>query len=122
LTLTAFEQLVEQALRRIPRRFRERLRIVAIGVELHPPQPGLLGLYEGRPLPERSVSEPYAFPDRITIFMAPHLRLARDARHLRQIVEDTVWHEVAHYFGLNEAEVLRAERRRTLARRRGSDS
>ena len=51
-------------------------------------------------------------PDRITIFQGPHERLARNADHLREIVEDTVWHEVAHYFGMDEAQVRSAERRR----------
>jgi predicted Zn-dependent protease with MMP-like domain len=56
-------------------------------------------------------------PDRILIFQRPHERLARDARQLAELVEDTVWHEVAHYFGLDEAEVRRAERRRIRKRR-----
>src|ERR1019366_1374541 len=72
----------------------------------------LLGLYEGRPLTRRSVFEPYAMPDRITIFQGPHERLARGPEHLAKLVEDTVWHEGAHYFGLNEREVRAAERGR----------
>ena len=62
----------------------------------------LLGLYEGRPLTTRSVFEPFAMPDRITIFQGPHERLACSPEHLASLVEDTVWHEVAHYFGMNE--------------------
>jgi predicted Zn-dependent protease with MMP-like domain len=72
----------------------------------------LLGLYEGRPLPSRSVFEPFAMPDRIVIFQGPHERLAGSREHLVALVEETVWHEVAHYFGLSEAEVRAAERRR----------
>jgi predicted Zn-dependent protease with MMP-like domain len=119
----AFDRLVARACARIPARFRIRLVNVAILVE---PEPSpaqlarsgagrggtLLGLYEGRPLPQRSVFEPYAMPDRITIFQGPHERLAQSPAHLARMVEDTVWHEVAHYFGLNELEVRRAERRR----------
>jgi predicted Zn-dependent protease with MMP-like domain len=51
-------------------------------------------------------------PDRITIFQGPHERLASSPEHLARLVEDTVWHEVAHYFGLNELQVRAAERRR----------
>jgi predicted Zn-dependent protease with MMP-like domain len=40
--------------------------------------------------------------------------MARDRRHLQRMLEDTVWHEVAHYFGMDEARVRRAERRRRL--------
>jgi len=72
----------------------------------------LLGLYEGRPLTRRSVFEPFAMPDRITIFQGPHERLAQSPEHLAKMVEDTVWHEVAHYFGMNELQVRAAERRR----------
>ena len=49
-------------------------------------------------------------PDRITIFQGPHERMARDPAHLAKLVEDTVWHEVAHYFGMNELQVRAAER------------
>jgi len=118
-----FDRLVNEACARIPARFRRRLKNVAILVEAEPspaqlarggvPRGGtLLGLYEGRPLPTRSVWEPYAMPDRIFIFQGPHERLARSPEHLARLVEDTVWHEVAHYFGLNEREVRAAERRR----------
>ena len=72
----------------------------------------LFGLYEGRPLTERSVFDSFALPDRITIFQTPHERAARSPEHLAKLVEDTVWHEVAHYFGMNEAQVRSAERRR----------
>ena len=72
----------------------------------------LLGLYEGRPLTGRSVFEPFAMPDRITIFQGPHERLASSPEYLIRMVEDTVWHEVAHYFGMNELQVRTAERRR----------
>ena len=118
-----FDRLVAEACERIPARFRKRLKNVAMIVE---PEPSpaqlsrgrvargatLLGLYEGRPLTRRSVFEPFAMPDRITIFQGPHERLAHGPEHLAKLVQETVWHEVAHYFGLNEREVRAAERRR----------
>ncbi len=123
----AFDRLVAQAYARIPGRFRRRLKNVAILVEPEPspaqlrrggvPRQGtLLGLYEGRPLTLRSVFEPFAMPDRITIFQGPHERLARSPEHLSQLVEDTIWHEVGHYFGMSEAEVRAAERERRARR------
>lgn len=101
----------------IPRRFRGRLRNLVFVVEAEPREAGLLGLYEGRPQTERSVGEPYSTPDRITIYQGPHERAARNLAELRRLVEETIWHEVAHYFGLNEREVLLAERRRRRVRR-----
>jgi predicted Zn-dependent protease with MMP-like domain len=118
-----FDRLVAAAYARIPGRFRKRLKNVALLVEAEPSaaQLGrirggrgstLLGLYEGRPLTTRSVFEPFSMPDRITIFQGPHERLARSPAALRRMVEDTVWHEVAHYFGMNEEQVRASERRR----------
>ena len=120
-----FDRLVEEAYARIPARFRKRLKNVALIVEAEPapaqlargrvPRGGtLLGLYEGRPLTGRSVFEPFAWPDKITIFQGPHERLARGPEDLPQLVADTVWHEVAHYFGMDERQVRSAERRRRV--------
>src|SRR5215469_3352539 len=118
-----FDRLVADACARIAPRFRRRMKNLAIMVEPEPTaaqltrggvRPGctLLGLYEGRPLTQRSVFEPFAMPDRITIFQGPHERLATSPEHLARLVADTVWHEVAHYFGMNELQVRAAERRR----------
>jgi predicted Zn-dependent protease with MMP-like domain len=109
-----FELLVEDALRLIPWRFRRRMNNVAIVVENEPPRPGLLGLYQGRPLANRSVFEGFNMPDKITIFQGPHERLSRTREELEQMVADTVWHEIAHHFGMDEREVRRAERKRAL--------
>jgi predicted Zn-dependent protease with MMP-like domain len=107
-----FDRIVEEGLRLIPRRFRRRMQNVAIVVEREPPRPNLLGLYQGRPLASRSVFDSFAMPDKITIYQGPHERLARSPAELRQIVADTVWHEIAHHFGMDERQVRQAERRR----------
>lgn len=107
-----FDALVESALRRIPSKFRNRLDNVAIVVEREPREPGLLGLYQGRPLTERHAGESFQMPDRITIYQGPHERMARSRRRLEQVVEETLWHEIAHYFGMDEAQVRRSETRR----------
>jgi predicted Zn-dependent protease with MMP-like domain len=125
-----FDKLVQAAYGQIPSRFRKRLQNVAMLVEAEPSPAQLaeagvgqgstlLGLYQGRPLTQRSVFENFAMPDRITIFQGPHERLARGEAQLKQMVEDTVWHEVAHYFGLDERQVRAAERARSSFARRG---
>jgi predicted Zn-dependent protease with MMP-like domain len=108
-----FDAVVEDALRRIPARFRKRLDNVVMVVEPEPPRPGLLGLYRGHPLTKRGATDGFYLPDQITIYQGPHERMARDEEHLAQIVYETVWHEIAHYFGMNEAQVRAAERRRS---------
>lgn len=122
-----FDQIVERAFGNIPARFRSRMNNVAIVVEDEPgsnqllrrsvsPGATLLGLYEGRPLAQRSVFEPFHLPDRITIFQGPHERLARNRDDLERLVEQTLWHEIAHHFGMNEREVRAAERLRRMRR------
>ena len=108
-----FDRLVEDCLRRIPARFRRRMHNVAVVVEPEPPRPDLLGLYQGRPLTSRSVADGFAMPDRITIFQGPHERRSRTRAELEQMVYETVWHEIAHYFGMDEQRVRRAERARS---------
>ena len=114
MTPDEFDQLVSAAYARIPARFRKRMKNIAMVVESEPnPQQlarggvprgnTLLGLYEGRPLTTRSVFEPFAMPDRITIFQGPITRLARDEADLVRIVTTTVIHEVAHHFGISDA-------------------
>jgi predicted Zn-dependent protease with MMP-like domain len=105
-----FDQVVERALKRIPAPFRKRLENIVVVVEPEPPRPGLLGLYHGVPLTERSVSGGFRMPDQITIYQGPHERLSHNRAQLEEMVADTVWHEIAHYFGMDEAQVRRAER------------
>src|SRR5271170_7882924 len=112
LPVVEFELLVENALRGIPWRFRRHMTNVALVVEQEPPRPGLLGLYQGRPLANRSVFEGFTMPDKITIYQGPHERLSRTRAQLEQMVTDTVWHEIAHHFGMDERRVRRAERQR----------
>ena len=111
-----FEAMVERAIAGIPGRFRSRMENLLFAVEAWGPGRDLLGLYEGRPLTERSVSDPFGLPDRIRIFQRPHEEMARSREELEQIVADTVWHEVGHYFGLNEFEIARVEARRQRLR------
>jgi predicted Zn-dependent protease with MMP-like domain len=118
-----FQRLVSAAWDRIPDEFRSRMENIAVIVEAEPgaghlararvPRGGsLFGLYEGRPLTVRSVFDSFAMPDRITIFQGPHERAARSPDQIAKLVEDTMWHEVGHYFGMNEAQVRAAERAR----------
>lgn len=70
----------------------------------------LFGLYEGVPLTKRNGQTHFA-PDKITIFKNPALQYAQSHAQLRQAVKHTLWHEVAHYFGLNHAQIHRLERK-----------
>ena len=108
-----FDKLVAEALDELPRRFRRRLRNIAVVVESEPsrelledmrlwPHRTLLGLYQGVPLPQRGLSYGNVLPDRITIFQKPIEAMCRTPDEIKEAVKDTVKHEIGHYFGLDD--------------------
>jgi len=86
----------------LPPELGRRIRNVAVFVEDEAPEPGLLGLYEGIPLTERSDSYAGVLPDRITIYRRPLCRLCGGEAQLVTQVRVTVVHEVAHHFGIDD--------------------
>ena len=105
-----FEQLVGDALDRIPAELSEVMSNVAVVVEDWPTSEQLggrsgtlLGLYEGIALTNRSpLSYTGAMPDRITIFQGPICARAADKAELVALVRTTVIHEIAHHFGISD--------------------
>ena len=105
----AFEALVFAALDQLPDVFRERLGSVAIVVEDEPSPAqleavgahGLFGLYQGVPR-TRWGADGAVYASKITIFRGPLLRAHRTPRALAAGVADTVRHEIAHHFGIDD--------------------
>ena len=113
-----FERLVAAALDGIPVEFARHLANVAVVIE-DEPSPGLLrdlgmdprrdalyGLYQGVALPER----PHDFtglPDRITLYAGPLQRDFPTTKALERQIRDTVVHEIAHFFGMDEDHIRR---------------
>ena len=120
MTRERFTELVEQALKEIPRRFRKEMRNVAVVVEDEPSpelleemevEPGdtLFGLYQGTPLPERGWSFGNTLPDRIAIFQKPTEDACETEEDIRNCIAETVIHEFGHYFGMSEEEIEEIE-------------
>ncbi len=116
MTRQRFERLVEEALRAIPRRFRDEMRNVAVVVEDQPPphvlaemevdpSDSLFGLYQGTPLSERAWAHGNTLPDRISIYQIPIEEACEDDEEIRDCVAETVIHEFGHHFGLSEEEI-----------------
>jgi predicted Zn-dependent protease with MMP-like domain len=116
MTRERFTSLVEEALKSIPRRFRNAMRNVAIVVEDEPTpdllaemdmEPGetLFGLYHGTPLTQRDSSYGNTLPDRISIYQFPIEDACENEEDIQQCVAETVIHEFGHYFGLSEEEI-----------------
>ena len=68
----------------------------------------LFGLYEGVPLPQRHGTTKI-LPDKITIFKKPALLFSHSIEELREHVRHTIWHEVAHYYGLDHKRIHELE-------------
>ncbi len=120
MTRERFTELVEEALREIPRRFREAMKNVAVVVEDEPPahvldemeigpDDSLFGLYQGTPLPDRGWSYGNALPDRISIYQGPIEDACEDDEEIRGCVAETVIHEFGHHFGMSEEEIEEIE-------------
>ena len=124
-----FEKLVWEGVRALPEKFRKKIKNVAVLVEDEPSEDvrreeglgegeTLLGLYRGIPATERGdlYGVGPTLPDTITIYQKSIEAEARgNPQKIRAIVADTVWHEYAHYFGLDEHEVERREDERGVA-------
>ncbi|HEX8993988.1 MAG TPA: metallopeptidase family protein [Candidatus Paceibacterota bacterium] len=117
-----FEKLVaEIGFSPVPEKFRPLISNVALTIEDEPDEETrkstglsdnetLLGLYIGVPHTARGDMYNLALPDKIIIYRLPSLETAEeDGISVRQVVEETIWHEVAHHFGLSEEEVERRE-------------
>ena len=118
-----FEKILKEGIDLIPEKFLQKLKNVAIVIEDEPTpaqrkkvnlHPGwtLFGLYEGIPQLNRGANYNAVLPDKITIFQKPIEAAAGDEKNIKEIVKNTVWHEIAHHFGMNEARVRQAEARR----------
>lgn len=115
MDLSAFADLVSEALESLPEEFLEKLENVQVDIEEWPERqdlidaglsPGskysLLGLYHGVPMTERGAFY-MALPDRISIYQKPIEAVAGpDENDIREQVRRTVVHEIAHYYGISD--------------------
>jgi predicted Zn-dependent protease with MMP-like domain len=113
MTHGEFEDLVESALKKLPRPFREKLRNIAVVVEdwadeetlqemgIEPPDT-LYGLYRGVDLTLRDSGYGNVLPDTIHIYQGPIEEDCEDPEEMADLVRDVVAHEVGHYFGLDD--------------------
>ena len=89
-----FDEHVRRALDTLPPELAQKLENIAVVVEEQDPEdPDLFGLFE---------EEPY-LPAKVTIFRRPLVEEFSDPRELEREIRITVLHEVAHYFGIDEA-------------------
>ena len=128
MILEEFEKLAADGFDRLPEWVRAKISNVAVLIADEPSDEDrelqglqedetLLGLYKGIPLSERGVhyGEGFVLPDTITLYRLPILdAAAEDGLDVRDVVADTIWHEFAHHFGIDEAGVRTLEEARRI--------
>ncbi len=116
MTDEAFEELVGKALDSLPEKYTSKLDNVAIVIADKPTEEQraklklrcdqtLFGLYEGIPKTARGNNYSMVLPDKITIFKLPMVHATRDEASLYEQVRHTLWHEIAHHFGLQHKQI-----------------
>ena len=123
MTPEHFRELVEEAIDTIPLRFARQVRNLAIVIEDEPSEDlldemeveddgVLLGLYQGTPLNERGWGYGNTLPDRITLFQNTiEDECDDDEEEIVIAIGETLIHELGHYFGLSEEEIMAIEER-----------
>lgn len=111
--------MMAEAIDAIPEKYLKRLQNVAFILDDEPNQqkmkelklgPGqtLFGLYEGVPLPRR-FGTTKLLPDKISLYKIPLQDASKDKQDLEEKLRHTLWHEVAHYFGLDHKRIRELE-------------
>jgi predicted Zn-dependent protease with MMP-like domain len=116
-----FEEEIERSAEKLPENFRKHLGEVAVIVEDLPSEailreedppldPELLGLFVGTSLEDRTHMGPGGEqPPRILLFQRNLERYASDAEDLRDEIAVTLYHELGHYLGLDEEELVQID-------------
>ena len=113
MTRREFEKVVEEAVAALPEMFRGKIENVEFRVAESPNrrqsgskspgrEPSLYGLYEGTPIGDRGSGDSLRLPDRITIFKRCIERDCRTRAEMVKCIQETVFHEIGHYFGLDD--------------------
>lgn len=118
-----FKMLIQRAMSELSREHIESLEHVAILIADEPSEEQrhklklrgndlLFGLYEGVPRTQRSGYESGILPDTITLFKRPIMAVSRNDTELYDQIKRTLWHEIAHYYGISHDEMDALQRRR----------
>jgi len=117
-----FERLASEAIDSLPDDIIKNMKNVAIVVEDEPSDEQkqkfhlnahttLFGMYEGIPLIKRSANYSFVTPDKITIFKNPLVMSADSIDDLKDKIKRTIWHEIAHHYGLDHDRIHELEKK-----------
>lgn len=114
-----FQQFINEAMDSLPQNYIKNLVNVAVLYEYDPTpeqrvrlelrnNQTLFGLYEGLPLAKRQ-GVTKLLPDKITLFKNPMCAVANNEEELKEQIRHTLWHEIAHYYGLDHNKIRELE-------------
>ncbi len=117
-----FDALITRAMNELPQDYIRRLDNVAIVQADEPTHEQkikmeiddnhlLLGLYEGIPLTARGAGYTFVLPDKITLFKYPLLAISHSEEDFFENTKRTLWHEMAHFYGLSHADMDARQRK-----------
>lgn len=117
-----FEKLISRAMDELPQEYIRGLDNVVVTYDDEPTphqrekmklrhDQTLFGLYEGIPRTQRGAGYNLVLPDKITIFKLPMARIHHDIEGLYGEVKHTLWHEIAHFYGLDHDRIDEIEAR-----------
>ena len=112
-----FDSVIDATIEALPAAFVEQLGSVAIVVEDEPTPDqlasvaahGLFGLYQGVPR-TRWGADGAPLASKITLFRGPLTRANPDPARLEAAIRDTLHHEIAHHFGIDDARLRELQR------------
>ena len=123
MTRERFEQIAQQAFDSLPKDFTDKVENVHIVVEDYPSDDALektkasryslLVLYQGIPLTHRGqwYGMTPTLPDKISLYQKNIESVCSGNEEVEHRIVEVLFHELGHYFGMNEAEVRSAMRR-----------
>jgi len=113
-----FEEIAQEAFDSLPPELQERVENLTVVVEDYPSAEtvrrmglrsrlDLLGLYEGVPLTHRGshYGTSPVVPDKVTLYRKNIERIARTGGEIRRAIRDTLIHEIAHHYGMDEKQI-----------------
>ena len=116
-----FDKLITKAMDELPQEYISQMNNVAIVMQDEPTTEQnhklgvrsgslLLGLFEGIPRTLQTGNEIALPPSKITLYKKPLQMVTRDEHSLFEQIKRTLWHEIAHYYGLNHDHIDHLQR------------
>ena len=117
-----FDEIVSSVMDELPQEYISNIKNVSVVIADDPSEEqriklnlrcheSLFGLYEGIPQTKRGAGYNLVLPDKITLFKNPLLSASQDIKQFRENTKRTLWHELAHHFGLDHKRIHQLEQK-----------